>query len=98
VMSPRQCKVVKQLQMSDRVTQESRVAGSAPFAEIETMAQDAIEQRIVQDIPLEFISATMEIVAQTTLAFMTSNPVDADTYRTLWVRCLLEGNHQEINS
>jgi hypothetical protein len=67
-MSPEQCKVLKQLQMSGRLTQESMVAGSAPFVEIENMAQDAIDQHVVQDIPLEFISAMMETVAQTTMA------------------------------
>jgi AcrR family transcriptional regulator len=83
VMYPEQCKVLRQLQMSDRLTLESKVAGSAPFAEIETMARDAIEQHIVQDIPLEFISAMMETVAQTTMEFMASNPAGADNYRIL---------------
>jgi AcrR family transcriptional regulator len=83
VMYPERRKALKQLQMSDRLTRESKVAGSAQFAEIETMARDAIEQHVVQDIPLEFISAMMETVAQTTMEFMASNPGGADTYRTL---------------
>jgi AcrR family transcriptional regulator len=83
VANPERCKVLRQLLMSDRLTQESKSAGLAPFAEIESMARDAIEQHILQDIPLEFISATMEAIAQTTMQFMASNPAGADKYRSL---------------
>jgi AcrR family transcriptional regulator len=83
VANPEQCRVLTQLQISDRLTKESRAAGFAPFAEIETMAQDAISQHILREIPLEFISATMDTAAQTAMRFMTSDPANADTYRTL---------------
>jgi AcrR family transcriptional regulator len=80
VSNPEQCRVLAQLQISDRLTQESRDAGMAPFAEIETMARDAIHQNLMRDIPLEFISATMEASAQTTMRFMASDPNGADRY------------------
>jgi hypothetical protein len=47
------------------------------------MAQDAIHQHLVRDIPLEFISATMDTSAQTTMRFMASDPESADRYRTV---------------
>lgn len=78
-----QCRVLAQLQISDRLTDESRTAGSAPFAEIETMARDAITHHIIRDLPLAFISATMETAIQTTMRFMTSDPPNSDTYRTI---------------
>jgi AcrR family transcriptional regulator len=83
VANPERSRVLAQLQISDRITQESRMAGVAPFAEIEAMAQDAIRQRLLREIPLEFISATMEATARTTMTFMASHPADADRYRTL---------------
>jgi AcrR family transcriptional regulator len=83
VANPDQCRALTQLQISDRLTQDSKDAGLAPFAEIETMAKDAISQHLLRDIPLEFISASMEAAAQTTMRFMTSDPSDADRYRTL---------------
>jgi AcrR family transcriptional regulator len=76
-----QCRVLTQLQVSELITTESKLAGSAPFAEIETMAKDAISQKIVRDIPLEFISATMETAAQNTMRFMASDPRNAETYQ-----------------
>jgi AcrR family transcriptional regulator len=91
VAYPEQYKVLRQFQTSDRLTHESKVAGSAPFAEIETMAHDAIEQRIVQDIPLEFISTMMEAVAQATMGFMTSDPAGADKYRALGFEIFWKG-------
>jgi AcrR family transcriptional regulator len=83
VSNPEQCRVLTQLQLSGRLTQEAKHAGLAPFAEIETMARDAIEQHVLRDIPLEFISASMETSAQTTMRFMASDPAGADRYRTL---------------
>jgi AcrR family transcriptional regulator len=83
ISNPEQCKVLAQLQISDRLTQASREAGFVPFSEIETMAQDAIDQHILRDIPLDFISASIETQAQTTMLFMASNPASADRYRTL---------------
>ena len=48
------------------------------------MAQDAIDQHILRNIPLEFISASMETSAQTTMRdSWHPNPAGADRYRTL---------------
>jgi AcrR family transcriptional regulator len=83
VTNPEQCCVLAQLQMSDRLTAESKAAGSAPFAEIETMARDAISQNILLDIPREFIAATMESAAHTAIRFMACRPEDATLYQAL---------------
>jgi AcrR family transcriptional regulator len=81
--NPEQKTVLSQLQLSSSLTQESREAGYAPFAEIEAMGRDAVEQHVLRDIPLEFVSATMEASAQTTMGFMAANPATADKYRIL---------------
>src|SRR5262249_5093049 len=51
VANPLQRKVLAQLQVSDKVNAESKKTGSAPFLEIQRMAQEAAEQRIIQDLP-----------------------------------------------
>ncbi len=76
-----------QLQLSDSLTPESRETGSAPLVEIETMAQYAVKQRIVQDIPQEFLSAIMEASAQTTMAFMATHPASAENFKPSGSRC-----------
>ena len=83
VANPERNLVLTQLQISDRLTQESRVAGSAPFAEIEKIVQDALDQHLLREIPLEFIGGTMEAGIQTAIRFMTAYPHEADRYRTL---------------
>lgn len=83
VAHPEQRKVLSQLQLSDTLTAQSKRAGSAPFLEIETMGKDAVKQGILEDIPQEFLSATMETSAQTTMTFMATHPGDAEKFQTL---------------
>lgn len=81
VSNPKEHEVLAQLEVSGKLTHESKEAGYAPFAEIQEMAQEAIAQRILQDIPQEFVSATLRALAETTMEFMIANPATADAYR-----------------
>jgi AcrR family transcriptional regulator len=78
-----QRKVLSQLQLSGSLTTESKKAGSAPFAEIKAMSQEAVGQRILQNIPQDFFSANMDASAQTTVAFMAAHPASAEKYQAL---------------
>ena len=75
-------KVLKQIEVWDGLSEESKAAGSAPFAEIQAMAQEAVAHRILQDLPQQFIAATMSALAETTMQFMRENPKKADAYRS----------------
>src|ERR1700677_5061697 len=55
VTNPAQQKVLKQIQVWGGLTEESKQAGFAPFAEIQRMAEDAVTQRIYKDVPQAFI-------------------------------------------
>jgi AcrR family transcriptional regulator len=81
VANPTAHRVLKQIEVWDGLTEESKAAGSAPFAEIQAMAQEAAAQRIVQDLPQQFIAATMSALAETTMLFMRENPKKAGAYR-----------------
>jgi AcrR family transcriptional regulator len=83
VSHPDQRRVLSQLLLSDSLTVESKKAGSAPFVEIQAMSQEAVQQRILQDIPQDFFSATMDASAQTTVAFIAAHPASAEKYQTL---------------
>jgi AcrR family transcriptional regulator len=91
VANPVQRRVLALLEVSDTLTEESKRAGLAPFIEIEMMAHDAIEQRILQDLPLEFIARTMQALAATTMEFMTANKKAADRYREMGFEMLWAG-------
>src|SRR6266436_8957289 len=51
IANERQHKVLRQMMVWEGLTDASKAAGSAPFVEIDTMAQDAVAQRLVKDLP-----------------------------------------------
>ena len=70
VANPEKFKVMAQLRVSDQVTEESRAAGAAPFAELERLAKDCIKRRIVRNYPVQFIGALLGSMAETTMGFV----------------------------
>ncbi len=63
-------KVMAQLRVSDQVTAESKAVGYAPFAELERLATEYIQQHQICDYPVPFIAAMLGGLAETTMAFV----------------------------
>ncbi len=82
IANERQHKVLRQMMVWEGLTDASKAAGSAPFAEIETMAEDAIAQRLLKDLPHAFIGAAMSALAETAIEFARQDPKRAGEYRT----------------
>jgi AcrR family transcriptional regulator len=91
VANPEQQTVLKQIQVWSGLTQESKQAGSAPFTEIQRMAEDAVSQRIYKDIPQAFIQAALVALAEMTMDFMVRDPEGAEMYRTAGFEMLWAG-------
>jgi AcrR family transcriptional regulator len=82
IASPKQRKVLAQLQVSEVLTKQSRDAGSAPFVEFQTMIRDAIEQRVVRDdLPVEVISKSLAALVEATIDLMVLKPSKGNKYR-----------------
>jgi len=81
VSNPAQQRVLQQMMVWGGLSKESRLAGIAPFLEIEKTAEAAVAQRLFHDRPLDFIRATMNALADTTMEFMRHHPADAEQYR-----------------
>jgi AcrR family transcriptional regulator len=81
IANPSQHKVLQQIVVWSGLTEESKRAGTAPFLEVEKMAQAAVAQHLFLDRPLEFIAATLSAMADTTIEFMRRSPKQADLYR-----------------
>ena len=82
VANPPQRKVLALLEVSDKLTRESRQAGAAPFVEVPAIAEDAFAQHIFQDdLSFEFIGGIIRALADTTMDFMTFHPKTANKYR-----------------
>jgi AcrR family transcriptional regulator len=86
-----QQKVLKQIQVWGGLTEESKKAVFAPFAEIERMAEDAVTQRIYKDIPKPFIAAALSALAEMTMEFMRQEPEKAELYRVAGFEMLWQG-------
>src|SRR6202163_4170836 len=91
VANPDQQRVLKQIQVWGGLTEESKKAGSAPFAEIERMEEDALTQRIYKDIPLPFITAALVALADMTMEFIGREPKRAEMYRAAGFEILWAG-------
>jgi len=91
IENPGPCSVLAQIEVSEQLTPESKAAGQAPFLEIETLAQDAMAQRILKDIPRDLIAATMQAMALATMKCMQSHPKMAAKYREMGFEVLWAG-------
>lgn len=81
VNNPAHQKVLQQVMVWGGLSEESRLAGIAPFLEIEKTAEAAVTQRLFLDRPLDFIRAAMAALADTTMEFMRQHPDEAEQYR-----------------
>lgn len=80
VANPSRNKVMLQLRVSDRLTEESKQSGYEPFAEIERAAIESVKKKELRDYPVSFIGALMSTWAETTMVFMTDNPRESAKY------------------
>jgi AcrR family transcriptional regulator len=89
--NPDHQKVLKQIQVWGGLTEESKQAGSAPFAEFQRMAEDAVTQAIYKNIPQAFIGAALVALADMTMDFMVREPEQAEMYRNAGFEMLWAG-------
>lgn len=74
---PAERRTMVQLAVSGRVSDETRTSAMQAFKEVETMLQTLVDNR--SDGSVEFASAVMSALADTTLQFILSNPEKAET-------------------
>ena len=81
VNNPLQQRVLKQIDLHGALSEESKAAGMTPFLEVQKMADDAIEQRMLRDLPLAYIAATLSAMAETSMEFMQRDASQAELYQ-----------------
>jgi AcrR family transcriptional regulator len=91
VGNPDQQRVLRQIQVWGGLTEESKKAGFAPFADIERIAEDAVTQRLYRDLPRPFIAAALSAMAEMTMEFMRAEPEKAELYRMAGFEMLWAG-------
>ena len=96
VQNPLQQRVLKQTEVWNGLTRESKKAGSAPFVEIEAMIEEAERERIVQDLPRLFVQATMTALAETVMELSRHDAPRATTYRNAAFEMLWAGIARKV--
>jgi AcrR family transcriptional regulator len=77
---PHQRKVMAQLGMSERVTDETRGQGMQAFTAINQDIQESAARGALSGQPLAFVGAIMTSLAETTMEFMSRDPSLAKAY------------------
>lgn len=80
VGNPQKRKALAQLDVSDRITAQSKAAGMEAFAEVNAMMQESIASGLLRDHPPAFVSAIMSALMETTMNFMARDPEQAERY------------------
>jgi AcrR family transcriptional regulator len=93
VSNPAQEKALKQIQVWNGLTEESKIAGSAPFVEIQKMAEDARPE-----LPQAFVGAVLGALAETVMEFIRQDPERAEIYRTAGFEMLWAGINRKSRS
>jgi AcrR family transcriptional regulator len=89
--NPLQQRALKQIEVWGELTDASKRAGTAPFAEIETMAGEAVADRVIEDLPRPLIRAMMSAMSDATLECVRQHPRQAAVYRRSGFEMLWEG-------
>ena len=80
VTFPEKRKVLAQLGVSDRISEQTKAAGQRGFTDVHAMLQESIASGALRDQPLTFVGAIMGSLADTTMDFMARDPARADEY------------------
>jgi len=79
--NPESRKFLALVEVSDRLIDEAKQAGAAPFLEIKTMIDEAAAKHIFQNLPQELAVAAMQSLATTTMELTALNPSKAAEYQ-----------------
>ncbi|RDJ27053.1 TetR/AcrR family transcriptional regulator [Bosea caraganae] len=78
---PASRKAIRQLAVSDRITEASRRQGSAAFGEISAMLEQSRSEGVLKDHPLSFIGAVLEALTDATLELVAREPAKRAHYK-----------------
>ncbi len=78
---PMKRKAMRQLSVSERITEQSRRQGAAAFGEINGMIEESLVDSALKDCPPAFVGAIVEALAEATLEFITRDPQKSEHYK-----------------
>ena len=78
---PAKRKAIRQLAVSDRITEESRRQGSIAFSEISALLEKSRVERVLKEHPQAFIGAVLEALTDATLELIAREPAKREHYK-----------------
>ena len=83
VENPVARQALKQLHLSSAITDETRATSAAYLVEVERLRKDAVEQRVLRDLPAELVAGTLKALAEMTMDLIAKKPKQASRYQAL---------------
>ncbi|AIF47965.1 TetR/AcrR family transcriptional regulator [Dyella japonica] len=81
VAHPEGRKVMAQLTVSERITEDSKTVGSAPFGGVQEMLREAMAKGVLREMAPAFVGALLSAMAEATISFIEREPKRAEPYR-----------------
>lgn len=75
--------VLARLSASGQVSEETRTLGMEPFQAVSKMMQDGVQDGVLVEAPISFISSVIECIATTTIEHVEKLPEEAERHRQL---------------
>lgn len=79
--NPTKRRAIRQLSVSDRVTEASRKTGAAVFHDIQAMLDEGFQSGVLRPQPKGMLSATIDVLTDMTLEFIHRDPANLESYR-----------------
>jgi AcrR family transcriptional regulator len=79
--NPAKRKTMRQLGISNRITEQSKKTGSEAFRDITAMLEEGFTTGALRQQPTGFIGGIMESLSEMTLDFIARDPKNASTYK-----------------
>jgi AcrR family transcriptional regulator len=86
--SPDSRRALAVLDVSDDIAVPTRAASHQAMADVAALLEQARSRGPMRDAPMEFVSAIMNSLAETTMDFMVNDPANADEHRRVGFEAL----------
>jgi hypothetical protein len=80
VANPDKRRVIAQLSVSERLTEQSRAAGMAGFTDLNDFLSQNVGSKVLRQQPAAFVGSILGAIAEMTMDFIVRDPARAEQY------------------
>ncbi len=78
---PMKRKAMRQLGVSERITEDSRRRGNAAFRDINSLLEESLAEGVLKGQSPAFVGAALEALSETTIEFIAQDPSKREQYK-----------------